>query len=200
MRNPNESLTEKLKAVIGGLVSTQAVALGKLSDIPFLSVKIPDDKDAMLDATVLSDMRPAIFNIDFSDETIAICFIRFTLNKNPDFTYTAIFDLNNEMQYNNCHELLAMQRYGLLIASNNVHDFLAFESDFNAEFHPQEMIADARENATSYTQKEFGQVIQAFYDNVRAESELWNRIEPMTPIEHRWYARVKLELQPTNQA
>lgn len=198
MRNPNETLPDNIKELIEHLNTPQAIPLGSLSGISFSAVKIPSDKDAMLEATVLCDLRPAVFNIDFDDVTVAICFIRYRLNTNDAFTYTSIYDLTNEKQFNDCYTLLGMEQFGLLVASDDVHDFISFQNRFNGGFNPLNIIVGAKEQATEYTPEQFTAVVHAFYSSAANELGLWNSLESMTPLEHQCYGRMSMQIQPVS--
>jgi hypothetical protein len=196
MRNPNDSLPENLKGLISNLSTRQAMPLGTVSEIPFLALKIaPENEAYFLENPVVCELKPSVFNIDHDDVTVAVCFVQVRLNSRDDHIYTVIYDLNNEKQYGDCSALLNMRKYGLFIASDSVHDFLAFEAPFEAAFDPRDVIAEAKAKSTAYTPEEFNTVAHALYSQCENDAALWNRFHELAPLEKQWYARMRMDFK-----
>ncbi|MEA3374201.1 MAG: hypothetical protein U9Q62_11010 [Campylobacterota bacterium] len=195
MPNSNDTLPDNLKSLLSHLSTAQAMPLGVMSDIPFLAIKIPDE--ALFQESITSELKAAVLNIDFDNSTLAVCFVQFRLNGAREYTYTAIYDLSNAKQYNDCHTLLNMEKHGLLIATENSHDFMAFNTNFEAEFNPRDIIALAKTRATEYKPEEFAGIIHAFNTQVNSETNLWDELGRIAPLEQQWYVRIRMGLQPT---
>jgi hypothetical protein len=196
MTNPNDTLPENLKGLISNLSTRQAMPLGMVSGIPFLALKIDAENEAyFLENPVVCELKPTVFNIDHNDVTVAICFVQVRLNSRDEHIYTVIYDLNDEKQYNDCRALLNMRKYGLFIASDNVHDFLAFETPFEADFDPRDVVAVAKAKSTEYTPEQFSSVAHALYTQCENDVELWNRFHELAPLQKQWYARMRMDFK-----
>ena len=194
MANKNETLPDNLKGLISQLSTHQAMPLGSMSGYPFLAVRIPADQEQLItDGEITCEMKPSVFNIDFDETTIALCFVQIRLNKRNDLIYTAYYNLADERQYNDCHELLNMRNYGICVASENIHDFLSFDAAFEADFDPRNIIAGAKANATEYSPDLTRQIAQIFFTQAATSAELWEQFNTMAPFEKKWYARMRME-------
>jgi len=193
MRQPNATLPQNLQDLIANLSTVQAVPLGTQQGIPFLALRVAPGNDALFeDNTVTCEFKPSIFNIDYQGHTTALCIVQLMLNGLDRHIYTATYDLANDKQYSDCHDLLGMQQYGLLIADENVHTFLQFDTNFVGSFTPRQVIKDARANATEYAPVLASEVAYALSTQADTPSRLWAHLEELTPALHRWYARIQL--------
>ena len=196
MAQTNETLPPNLTTLIANLTTRQAVPLGTLQDIPFLALKIPVSREPMLTGgEIFCEMKPSIFNIDHGDETLAICILQIRLNGLDAYTYSAAYDLTNDKHYSDCHALLNMRKYGLLIASDNLHDFLVFDTPFDAFFDPRDVLAEARENASPTNAEAFGAAVTAIFELREDDAALWHHLNEIVPFENRWYLRTRMEFQ-----
>lgn len=192
MANTNETLPFNLTHLIENLTTRQAVPLGSMQDIPFLAVKIPASAEALFGQPIHCEVKPAIFNIDHGDETLAIAIVQIRLNNLDAFIYTAVYDLTNDKHYSDCHALLNMKKYGLFIASDTKHDFLVFDTPFEAFFDPRDVIAEARENATATNAEAFGAAVNALYALKENDTQLWKHFDEIAPFDNRWYLRTTM--------
>lgn len=196
MTNPNNTLPQNIQDLITSLSTQQAMPLGKINEIPFVAIRLEASKEELIrDETIISELKPSIFNVDYQGETIALCFVQFRLNRSKETVYTVQYDLKNEKQFSDVWALLEMQRYGLLIATEQVHDFQQFDANFEADFHPRDILAGARGSATDYDTALFDEVAFALRSQTRSEHELWDLLNEMTPFDQQWYGRLKLGRQ-----
>jgi hypothetical protein len=196
MAQTNDTLPQNLTHLIANLTTRQAVPLGTMQDIPFLALKIPASSEALLtDGDIFCEMKPSIFNIDHGSETLAICIVQIKLNGLDAYTYSAAYDLTNDKHYSDCHALLNMRKYGLFIASENLHDFLVFDTPFDAFFDPRDVLAEARENATETNAEAFGAAVNALFGLKEDETALWHHLNEIVPFDNRWYLRTRMEFK-----
>jgi hypothetical protein len=194
MPQTNETLPPNLIHLIENLTTRQAVPLGTMQDIPFLALKIPVSSEVMLTGgEIFCEMKPSIFNIDHGEETLAVCIVQIKLNGLDAYTYSAAYDLTNDKHYSDCHALLNMRKYGLFVASDNLHDFLVFDTPFDAFFDPRDVIAEARENATATNAEAFGAAVTALFSLKEDDAALWEHLSESVPFENRWYLRTRME-------
>ena len=194
MIESNTILPENLQDLISHLSYVQAIPLGTNQGIPFLALKIPEGGEALLeDNAVTCEFKPSIFNVDYKDHTVALCIVQLRLNGSDRHIYTASYDLRNDKQYSDCYDLLAMRQYGLLIATQNVHTFLQFDTNFVGTFNPQRILKDAREAATAYEPLLFSEVSYGLTMQGSTPAALWAYLEEVAPALHRWYARMSLQ-------
>jgi len=191
---PNSILPQNLQELIANLSYVQAVPLGTHQGIPFLALKVSDDNEALIeDNAVTCEFKPSIFNVDYKEHMLAVCIVQLRLNGSDRHIYTASYDLRNDKQYSDCHELLSMTQYGLLIATQNVHAFLQFDTDFVGMFNPQQILKEARSHATDYNPLLFSEVSYALTMQADTPAGLWAYLEQTAPALHRWYGRMKLQ-------
>lgn len=193
MLNPNTELPQNLQDLAENLSYVQAIPLGTTQGIPFIAVKLPDENEQQLaDNTITCEFKPSIFNISYKDDNIALCYVQFRLNGSDEHIYTASYDLKNDKQYSDCYDLLAMKQYGLLVLTNNGHDFLQFDADIELDFNPQAMIHGARELGTDYEPLLFSEVSYGLSTQGETPAALWRFLEQVTPLDKRWYASMQL--------
>ncbi len=193
MRNDNNDLQDNLKALVGNLSLQMAVPLGSMSGLPFLAVKVLKEyEDLIEEGKVRCEMKPSVLNIDFGEETIALCFVQIRLNADDNLIYTVSYDLNIEKHYNDCIELLNMKKYGLLIASDTIHDFMAFDNTFEADFDPRAVAIYAKEQASDYSPELFAEASYAISSQANTRRELWDFLDEITPFDKRWYVRMTM--------
>ena len=196
MSNPNDTLPDNLKGLVENLSTRQAIPLGTMYDIPFLAVKIPAEKESFIqDNPITCEIKPSVFNVDFHGETVAVCFIQVRLNGLDEYIYTATYDLTVDKQFSDCYALLNMRKYGLFIASENLHDFLVFDAPFEAAFDPRNIIFGAKERSSDYSPELFRVVAHALYTQCENDTELWKHFETIAPFDKQWYARMQMDLQ-----
>ncbi|WP_345972208.1 hypothetical protein [Sulfurimonas diazotrophicus] len=194
MTEANTILPQNLQDLIANLSFVQAVPLGTQQGIPFVAVKVADNNSKLLeDNAVTCEFKPSIFNVDYKGQTIALCIVQFRINGSDRHIYTASYDLHNDKQYSDCHDLLAMTQYGLLVATNDVHTFLQFDTNFAGTFNPQQMIKEARASASDYDPLLFSEVSYGLTMQADTPAHLWEYLETIAPALHRWYARMQLQ-------
>jgi len=196
MTEPNGTLPPNLQDLIGHLSYVQALPLGTNQGIPFLALKIPSGNEKLLeDNAVTCEFKPSIFNIDYKEHTLALCIVQFRLNDSDRHIYTASYDLVNDKQYSDCHDLLAMRQYGLLLATETVHTFMQFDTNFVGTFNPQQVLKEARSLATDYDPILFSEVSYGLTMQADTPAGLWAYLEQIAPALHRWYARMALQAE-----
>ncbi len=194
MTEANTILPQNLQDLIANLSYVQAVPLGTQQGIPFVALKVSNNNAQLLeDNSVTCEFKPSIFNVDYKGHTVAPCIVQFRLNGSDRHIYTASYDLRNDKQYSDCHDLLAMTQYGLLIATEEVHTFLQFDTNFVGTFNPQLLLAQARAAATGYEPLLFSEVSYALTMQADTPAHLWEYLETIAPALHRWYARMQLQ-------
>lgn len=191
----NDTLPDNLKELVGYLSTEQAMPLGTMSGIPFLALRIAAGDEALLrDNAIVCELKPSILNIDHDNETIAVCFVQIRLNNSDEHIYTAVYDLRNDKQYGDCHALLNMRQYGLFIATDTLHDFQVFDTEFDAPFDPRDVIAEARNQSTASDPGTFYAVVQALCGHTD-KAELWRQFHAIAPADKQWYGRMQMRLQ-----
>lgn len=190
----NENLPQNLKALIDLLSTEQAIPMGVISELPFLAVKIGDeDKQSIENGALSCELKASVLNIDDNKgETVGICFVQLRLNAEDRLIYTATYDLKNEKQYTDCYELLNMERYGLFVASDDIHDFLAFNSDFSADFTPRSVLAYAKEQSSDYGAELFAEVAYAIRSQSSSPRSFWDYLDVLAPYDKKWYGRMQI--------
>jgi len=194
MTEANPLLPQNLRDLIANLSYVQAVPLGTQQGIPFVAVKVADGNERLLeDNSVTCEFKPSVFNVDYKGHTIALCIVQFRLNGSDRHIYTASYDLHNDKQYSDCHDLLAMTQYGLLVATNEVHTFLQFDTNFIGTFNPQQVLKQARGSATDYDPLLFSEVSYGLTMQADTPVHLWEYLDKIAPAVHHWYARMQLQ-------
>ena len=192
MLNPNSELPQNLQELLNSMNLVQAIPLGTTEGIPYVAIKLSTQNDEVIRAGgILCEFRASIFNVQFKERNIAICFVQFRLNSSDQHIFTASYDLTNDKQYKDCYALLGMKQYGILVMTDNGHDFLQFDVDFKGDFNPQVTIHGARELGDSDPQL-FSEVSYALSTQGATPAELWKFLEQMAPYEKRWYARMSM--------
>lgn len=193
MLNPNTELPKNLQDLVASLSLVQAIPLGTTQGIPFIALKLSTANDGRIgDNSITCEFKPSIFNISYKGENIAICYVQFRLNGSDEHIYTASYDLKNDKQYSDCYDLLAMKQYGLLVLTNNGHDFLQFDADIELDFNPQAMIHGARELGTDYEPLLFSEVSYGLSTQGETPAALWRFLEQVAPLDKKWYASMQL--------
>jgi len=192
----NAILPQNLQDLIANLSFVQAVPLGTKQGIPFLALKVPQGNENLLeDNAVTCEFKPSILNVDYKGQTLALCIVQLRLNGSDRHIYTVSYDLHNAKQFSDCHDLLAMTQYGLLVATDGVHTFLQFDTNFAGAFDPQQILAQARAAATDYDPLLFSEVSYALTMQADTPAHLWEYLEKIAPALHRWYARMQLQAE-----
>lgn len=193
MANSNETLPDNLKELVKKISTQQAIPIGTMSELPFLAIKLEEEnKDLISKGGIVCEIKPSILNIDFGEETIAICFVQLRLNGDDKFIYTTAYDLNISKQYDDCYALLNMKKYGLLIACDDIHDFIALDSKFEADFDPRMVLEHAKAETSKYEPALFAEIYYGINSQVNSKKALWDYLESLAPFEEKWYGRMKI--------
>lgn len=193
MLHPNSELPQNLQDLASSLSMVQAIPLGMMQGIPFLAVKLATENEAYLaENRITCEFKPSIFNIQFKGENIALCIVQFRLNGSDQHIYTVSYDLRNDTQYSDCFNLLAMKQYGLLVLTDNGHDFIQFDAKAELSFEPQAMVHGARELASEYDPVLATEIAYAISTQGETPADLWAFLEQMAPFEKSWYGGMKL--------
>ena len=196
MTEPNDILPQNLRDLIPNLSYVQAVPLGTQQGIPFLALRVSDNNAELLeDNAVTCEFKPSVFNVDYKGRTVALCIVQLRLNGSDRHTYTVSYDLRNAKQYSDCHDLLAMTQYGLLIATGAVHTFLQFDTNFVGTFNPQQVLKEAHALATDYDPLLFSEISYGLTMQADTPAGLWAYLETIAPALHRWYTRIQLQAE-----
>jgi hypothetical protein len=194
MPETNTILPQNLQDLIANLSYVQAVPLGTKQGIPFIALKVTEGNEKLLqDNAVTCEFKPSVFNVDYKGHTVALCIVQFRLNGSDRHIYTASYDLHNDKQYSDCHDLLAMTQYGLLVATEKVHTFLQFDTNFVGTFNPRQVLNEARSHATDYDPLLCSEVSYGLTMQADTPAGLWAYLEKSAPALHRWYARMQLQ-------
>lgn len=194
MLEDNSQLPQNLRDLLKGLSLTQAVPLGEMNDLPLLFIKITEENaDFMSDNEVVCTINPSIFNIEYQDETLALCFVQIKLNNSDKHIYTVRFDLKNEKQFKDAMALLNMDRYGVLMASDTRHNILQFKYALDDSFDPRHVLTYARSKATDYNQDILEEVTYGLTMQADSIAGLWEHFETIAPYDKQWYAGMKME-------
>lgn len=197
MLNPNSELPQNLQDILGKMNMVQAIPLGTTQSIPYIALKLSTQNDRFLAENALTcEFKPSIFNVAFQGENIAICIVQFRLNGSDNHIYTASYDLMNDKQYGDCYDLLKMKQYGLLVMTDNGHDFLQFDVDFAGSFNPHAVIHGARELGTKYDPKLFSEVSYGLTSQGESPAQLWTFLDMMAPFDKQWYGAMQLGVTP----
>ena len=196
MTEPNGILPQNLQDLIANLSTVQAVPLGTQQGIPFLALKTAAGNERLFeDDAVTCEFKPSVFNVDYKGQTLALCIVQLRLNGSDRLIYTCTYDLHNDKQYSDCHDLLAMRQYGLLIATETLHTFLQFDTEFAGAFNPQQVLNEARSLATDYDPLLFSEVVYGLTMQADTPAHLWAYLDELAPALHRWYARFALQAE-----
>lgn len=193
MLSPNSTLPKNLQDLVSTLPMSQALPIGSNNGVPFLMIKLAAANEAQIaEGGIASEFRASIFNVTFQGENVGLCIVQFRLNGSDKHIFTATYDLNNEKHYEDCYDLLAMEEYGLLIVTDNAHDFIQFKPQFKADFKPQAMLHGAKTLCTDYEPGLFLEVSYALTSQGQTPAELWTFLEKMAPFEKSWYGAMQL--------
>lgn len=193
MTTPNESLPENFQELIKSMSTQQAIPLGEMDDLPFLAIKIPAEMVTRLETNAITcEMRPSIFNVDYEEKTVALAYVLIRLNGSDESVYLARYDLDDDKQFSDVWSLLEMTTYGLLIATDDVHDFQQFDARLDADFDPRNILSGAKERSTGQDVAILNEVDYAIRSQARSHQELWSLFENIAPFDKLWYARITL--------
>lgn len=193
MTNLNETLPDNLKSLISKLSTQQAIPLGSMSDLPFVALKLGKDYEHMIgNSTISCELKPTILNIDYGEEAAGICFVQVRLNEDDNLIYTATYDLNNAKHYADAHALLNMKKFGLFICGEKVHDFIAFDNTFEADFDPQKVLEYAKDEASDCSGDLFLEISYGLRSQASSAKDLWNYFDHIAPFEKQWYGRMQI--------
>jgi len=193
MLEANTNLPKNLQELATKITTTQALPLGTENGVPFLMIKLGvENEQTIAEGGIAAEFRASIFNVKFKDENVALCFVQFRLNGSDKHIYTASYDLHNDKHYSDCFDLLAMEKYALLLVTDNAHAFLEFKPVFKADFNPQAMINGAKELATDYDPGLFLEVSHAIMSQGATQADLWKFLEEMAPFEKSWYGAMQM--------
>ena len=191
--NTNDTLPENLQGLMRSLSKEQAIPLGEMDNTPMLAVKIGTEFEHFIkDGGLASEMKASILNVDFEDNTIALCFVQVRLNQSDEMIYTATYDLNFEKQYEDCYALLNMKNYGLFVASENIHDFISFTTDFEAKFEPRAVLEYAKNESKNYKPQMFEEISYGLRTQASSPKALWDYLNTLAPFDQSWYGRIKM--------
>lgn len=168
----------------------QAVPLAQINETPFVALSIADA--ALLDQPVTAEINASILNIEHEKEIYAIAFVQFRLNNDPRLTYTVFFNLHVDKQYQECLQLLAMQKFGLFLATDKEHDFIEFKADFSYDFDPRIVAQNARAKASDYSVESFLELSHFFYHYHQNDQKLWAYLHQIASADKEWYAYIKM--------
>lgn len=196
MLNKNSTLPENLQGLIKELTTEYAVPLGEVYNAPFLALKIPDNNQERLEKNeIIASFRPAIFNVEFNGENIAICIVEIMLNQSDNFIYTANYNLSDAKQFKDCYELLQMKKFGLLVTTTKYHDFLLFDVNFEGDTNLTNVLVGAREKATTDSREEFMLVSHALRSQAKDSKHYYQILEEMAPSDKMFYASMKIDAE-----
>jgi len=200
MLRENQALPENLQGLIKELNYTTAIPLGEINEAPFIAIKIPDaNENTLKEAAITCEFRPLIFNIEYEEYVVALCAVQFRLNNSDDFIYTTFYNLQDDKQFKDCFDLLAMQKYGLLVATNSYHDFLLFDAKFEADFSPRAIAKGAREKATEYPTEIYATMVHAIRSQAKNDKELYAALDMLAPYDKMYYASMKMHAQKDDE-
>jgi len=196
MLNDNTTLPDNLQGLIRELTSEYAVPLGEIYEAPFLALKIGDNnEDQLKNNQIIAEFTPSIFNVTLKKEIVAICVVQIKLNNSDNFIYTVNYNLSDAKQFKDCYELLQMNKFGLLVATNKYHDFLLFETDFDADFKPSNILVGAREKATTDSRELFMEVAYALRSQAKDSKHYAQILQEMAPYDKMFYASMSIDAQ-----
>ena len=193
MLQENSALPQNLQDLSKTLSYTQAIPIGSEGKVPFLMIKLSVENEKLLaENSITCEFKPSIFNIAYKDENIALCIVQFRLNGSDKHIYTVSYDLKNDKHYSDCSKLLEMDKYALLLVTDNGHDFVQFEANFEADFKPVAMLHGARELGTNYEPGLFMEVAHGLSSQGQTPAELWSFLDKMAPFDKSWYSAMQL--------
>lgn len=195
MQNSNTKLPQNLQELAKQMKAHQAVPLAIIDEIPFVAIRLSDT--ALLKQELSSHIKATILNIEHEKNIYAIAFLQFRLNSDPTLTFTVFYNLKVDKQYQECQALLAMNHYGLLLLTQEYHDFVKFKAQFQADFSLQTVARNARNKASDYSVESFLELSHFFYTYHKNDRMLWDYLESIAPLDKECYAYIKMQAQDT---
>ena len=193
MRNSNTKLPQNFQELAKHMKAHQAVPLTNIDGTAFVAIRLADE--TLLDQKLQCELKAALLNIEHDKDTYAIAFIQFRLNKEPKQTYTVFYNLNIDTQFQDCLNILAMKHYGLLLLTQEHHDFVKFKAEFQGNFDLQIIAAATRNRATNYSVESFLELSHYFYAYHKDDQTLWNYLESIAPLSKQCYAALRMEAE-----
>ncbi len=190
---PNNELPQNIQDLIKNISTTQTVPISEIDNTPFMLLKLSDEHDEFLRTQeIAAEFRPSIMNVTVGTETIALCFLQIKLNGSEKYIYNAVFNLSDIKQFKDIHAFLNMEKYGLMIATNNIHDFKIFNLNFEADFHPQNILVGARDKADSNNLELFNGIAQSIFSSQKDTGALWKYFKEVTPLKEQYYVHIQM--------
>lgn len=191
MRRDNSELPQNVKALIENMNPMLAIPIGYVQNIPFVGVHLHDKDESTLDESIVCDLSASFLNIDVQDEVVAMAVVQFRLNDRKNLSYVAMYNLLDETQFEDCQAVFASDQFGVMLASNHVHDFVAFSLGFSANFDPLESMKFAKEQASEYDESLYFGVMQAFVKQYPDAATMSENLIQLAPVEKQWYAKLR---------
>ena len=197
--NTNDTLPENLRNLVKSISIEQAIPLGEMDGTPMLGLKLPKAYEHFIkDGGLASELKASILNVEFDDKTIALCLVQVRLNQSDEMIYTAVYDLGVEKQYEDCYAILSMKSHGLFVASDDIHEFISFTTDFEAKFEPRVVLQYAKNETKNYTPEMFYEVSHGLRTQASSPKVLWDYLNKLAPYDQSWYGRIQMGKEKTN--
>lgn len=196
MTHANTTLHPNLQNLIAKLSHVQAVPLGTMKHVPYVILKPSNvDENFLVDAGFTCEIKPSIFNVSYKEQSVAICIVQFRLNGSEDHVFTASYNLKDDRQLSDCSDLLGMEQYSLMIATDRVHSIRHVKMNFTGTFDPKAVLNVARRNATDYDPTLFAEVSHVLTKQGGSPAGLWTYLEETAPARQQWYAQLQLQAE-----
>ena len=191
---PNSELPQNIQDLIKNLSYTQAVPVKEIDNTPFMLLKLSDEHDEFLSSgqEIAATFKPSIMNVTVGDETIALCFLQIKLNGSDKYIYNTVYNLSDIKQFEDVHGFLNMHKYGLLIATNNNHEYKIFNLNFKADFHPQNVLMGARDKANCNNLELFNGIAQSIASSQKDLKSLWDYFNEVAPFKEHYYVHINM--------
>lgn len=197
MRRDNKELPQNVKELIENMNPMLAIPIGYIENIPFVGVHLNPKDESTLDDSIVCDLSASFLNIDVDDQVIAMAVVQFRLNDRKNLSYVAMYNLLDKAQFEDCKAVFSSDRFGVMLASPSVHDFVAFTLGFEANFDPLESMAFAKEQATPYDEALYFGVMQALVKQYPDAATMSDNLAQLAPIEKQWYTKLRFASQPS---
>lgn len=190
---PNSDLPSNIQELIKNISYTQVIPISEINDIPFMLLKLSDEHDEFLrHQDIAAEFKPSIMNVTVAQETIALCFLQIKLNGSDKYIYSAVFNLSDIKQFQDIYSFLNMQKFGLMIVTNNIHDYKVFNLNFQADFHPRDILIGARDKADSNNLELFNGVAQSIFSSQKDVAALWEYFKKVSPVKESYYVHMQM--------